>query len=419
MVEQALRDRTVQTVGSAPGVIPEAAGRPLRVLMLQDHLLENGGLRVVHDLAQRLQDTTVSAEMFVLQGSLPGRSLTPSPNVPVIYGVEAPKPLRWALPIGFWRLLRECRRHDVIVAGSEVGFTLLLGWFAATMTGKPFVSMIQSPLADAITTWVPRPLHGLTRWVSSRVSAAVCVSPELMQGVVNIGLPRDRVTTVPVGVDAERIRSMALEPSPVKLPRGRYLIAAGRLSAQKGFDLLIRAHATALRAGQQHSLIIVGEGNERAALEQLTRDLGLDDSVHLVGFVENPHPLLSAADAFVLSSRREGMGGLVLLEAMAHSTPVIAADCPTGPRELLNGGALGAIVAAEDAEALAGAIVDHLADPGPLRAKAMGGPARVEDFDPKMAANRFSDVLNRISGRQQPMRIERRRTPGRRIHLAA
>jgi glycosyltransferase involved in cell wall biosynthesis len=66
---------------------------------------------------------------------------------------------------------------------------------------------------------------------------------------------------------------MALEPSPVKLPRGRYLIAAGRLSAQKGFDLLIRAHATALRAGQQHSLIIVGEGNERAALEQLTRDL--------------------------------------------------------------------------------------------------------------------------------------------------
>ena len=387
--------------------------------MLQDHLLENGGLRVVHDLAQRLQDETVTAEMFVLQGTLSGPSLTPSPNVPVIFGVEGDKPLRWALPIGFWRLLRECRRQDVIVAGSEVGFTLLLGWFAATMTGKPFVSMIQSPLADAITTWVPRPLHGLTRWVSSRVSAAVCVSPELMQGVVDFGLPPDRVIAVPVGVDAERIRSMALEPSPVKLPRGRYLIAAGRLSAQKGFDLLIRAHAMALRAGQQHSLVIVGEGGERAALEQLTRDLGVDDSVHLVGFVENPHPLLAAADAFVLSSRREGMGGLVLLEAMALGIPVIAADCPTGPRELLNGGALGAIVAAEDAEALASAIVDYLADPAPLRAKARGGPARVEDFNPTMAAKRFVNVLNRISGRPQQMRIERPRTSSRRIHLAA
>jgi glycosyltransferase involved in cell wall biosynthesis len=113
------------------------------------------------------------------------------------------------------------------------------------------------------------------------------------------------------------------------------------------------------------------------------------------------------------------MGGLVLLEAMALGIPVIAADCPTGPRELLNGGALGAIVAAEDAEALASAIVDYLADPAPLRAKARGGPARVEDFNPTMAAKRFVNVLNRISGRPQQTRIERPRTSSRRIHLAA
>jgi hypothetical protein len=139
-------------------------------------------------------------------------------------------------------------------------------------------------------------------------------------------------------------------------------------------------------------LRIVGGGPELGPLGQLAADLGVADSVELTGFVVDPQPLIAAADLFVLSSYYEGTGGLVLFEALAHRVPIVATDCHTGPRRVLQDGVLGALVPVGDVAAMAAAIADHLRDPAPLRARVQAGPDRAREFD----AGRAATVLRRL-----------------------
>ena len=139
------------------------------------------------------------------------------------------------------------------------------------------------------------------------------------------------------------------------------VLAVGRLHPDKGFDLLIRAFAT-VRARRAARLIVLGEGAERAALESLVERLGLKADVDLPGFVANPFAYMARSDAFVLSSWREGLPG-VLIQAMATGCPVLATDCRSGPTEILDGGRYGPLVPVGDVEALASAIAKVLDEP--------------------------------------------------------
>lgn len=132
------------------------------------------------------------------------------------------------------------------------------------------------------------------------------------------------------------------------------LLAIGRLTAQKDFATLLRAVAQVQRM-QPCRLIILGEGPDRAELEALVGELRLGSSVSLPGFVKNPYAYLARASLFVLSSRWEGLP-TVLIEALACGVPVIATDCPSGPREILADGRYGTLVPMQDATALAEAI---------------------------------------------------------------
>jgi glycosyltransferase involved in cell wall biosynthesis len=102
--------------------------------------------------------------------------------------------------------------------------------------------------------------------------------------------------------------------------------------------------------------MILGEGEERPKLEALVRELRLEEDVALPGFVENPYKYMKRAAVFVLSSRWEGFG-MVLVEAMALGTPVIATDCPSGPAEILEDGRWGRLVPVGDVHRLAEAIL--------------------------------------------------------------
>src|SRR5262249_689719 len=104
------------------------------------------------------------------------------------------------------------------------------------------------------------------------------------------------------------------------------------------------------------------EGPERGSLEALARELGLGARLAMPGFVENPWAWIGRASVFVLPSRWEGFGS-VLVEAMACGTPVVAADCDYGPREILHDGKNGLLVRRDDAMSLAQAIHRILADP--------------------------------------------------------
>jgi len=161
----------------------------------------------------------------------------------------------------------------------------------------------------------------------------------------------------------------------------------GRLTRQKDFPTLIRAFAT-LRRVRPLRLIILGEGRDRAPLEQLAAREGVGGDVALPGFQPNPYAWLARARLFVLSSAWEGSPN-ALTEAMALGVPVVSTDCRSGPRELLEAGRFGPLVPVGDADALAAAMratLDHPLPPETLK-------AAVAEYDAVTSARRYLEVL--------------------------
>ncbi|MEL6911664.1 MAG: glycosyltransferase [Cyanobacteria bacterium J06631_6] len=138
-------------------------------------------------------------------------------------------------------------------------------------------------------------------------------------------------------------------------------LAVGRLTPQKDFPNLLAAFAQ-VRKQQSAHLIILGEGEERQALETMIDDLDLTEDVLLPGFVSNPYAYMKQASCFVLSSIQEGLP-TVLIEAMACGCPVVATDCPSGPDEILAGGIYGSLVPMQNSSALAAAMRSALNNP--------------------------------------------------------
>ena len=138
-------------------------------------------------------------------------------------------------------------------------------------------------------------------------------------------------------------------------------LAVGRLTEQKDFLTLIKAFAM-LRKQRLARLIILGEGECRSELEAMIKTLEISEDVCLPGFVQNPYAYMSHASAFVLSSRHEGLP-TVLIEAMACGCPVVSTDCPSGPKEILESGKYGSLVAIGNSVALADAMIQTLEVP--------------------------------------------------------
>ena len=139
------------------------------------------------------------------------------------------------------------------------------------------------------------------------------------------------------------------------------IIAVGRLARVKDFPTLLRAFAI-LHQQRACRLIILGDGKQKPKLAKLAEELGIQKDIELLGFCENPYAYLKKSALLAVSSIREG-GPIVLIEALALGIPAVATDCPTGPREILQGGKLGALTPPGDAPALAEAMLKTLDNP--------------------------------------------------------
>ena len=155
--------------------------------------------------------------------------------------------------------------------------------------------------------------------------------------------------------------------SEIEIPEGvnterKWIMSMGRLTNQKGFDILLKAFAKVALKYRDWQLIILGEGELRSELEALKAKLGLKEQVVLPGRVKNPFLLMKRAQFFVMSSRFEGFP-MAHGEAMLCGLPVIATDCPSGPRELIRDGIDGILIPNEDESALAMAIERLISNP--------------------------------------------------------
>jgi glycosyltransferase involved in cell wall biosynthesis len=229
------------------------------------------------------------------------------------------------------------------------------------------------------------------RMLYPRADAIVAVSGGVARDTAGYArLPAERIAVVPNPVITSELEAMAeKDPGHPWLGDGGppVLVGAGRLTEQKDFAVLLRALA-GLREFPGARLILLGEGRERGKLDGLARELGIRDRVDLPGFVANPYAYLRRADLFVLSSRWEGSPN-VLTEALALGTPVVATDCPSGPREILRDGELGPLVPVGDEAALAEGIRSALAEaPDPERLR-----RGVESYEQEESARRYLEVL--------------------------
>ncbi len=203
------------------------------------------------------------------------------------------------------------------------------------------------------------------------------------KGYQSIVMPNPVMTPV-----AEITTRHQLVPSPT-------LIAIGRLHSVKGFDLAISAFAKLRNKHPEWHLTILGEGPNRAELEELRSKLQLTDCVHFLGQVQNVNAHLRQADIFVLSSRFEGFP-MALCEAMACGLPVLATDCLSGPREIITDGVDGILVPMEDVDALANGLDLLMSDPGKRQQLAQAAPQILDRFGLEQVMKMWSEEIDRV-----------------------
>lgn len=173
------------------------------------------------------------------------------------------------------------------------------------------------------------------------------------------------------------------------------IIGIGRLTYQKGFDLLIRAFGRIKEKHSDWDLVIYGEGPLRNDMEKIVTDLNLQKRIKLLGLVTDPAEKLSAADIFVLSSRFEGFG-IVIIEAMACGLPVISFDCPSGPSEIINNGVDGVLVPAGDMEALSKKMDELMTDENKRKKIASNAAESAKKYKVEEIAKQWNELFVRL-----------------------
>ncbi len=269
------------------------------------------------------------------------------------------------LPLARW--LRQNRPPVLLVAKDRAGRAALWARRIAAVDTRIAIRLgTNLSAALAGRGWLRRVTRTLPmRWSYRMAERVIAVSHGVAEDTARVtGLSPDRISVAHNPVITPRLLALAEEVvdhawfAEGEIP---VILGAGRLTRQKDFPTLIRAFARA-RAARPCRLIILGDGGQREELLALAAELDVASDVELPGFTANPYAWMRAADLFVLSSRWEGSPN-VLTEAMACGTPVVASDCPSGPRETLQDGRFGSLVPVADADALGQAILDTLAAP--------------------------------------------------------
>jgi glycosyltransferase involved in cell wall biosynthesis len=284
-------------------------------------------------------------------------------------------------------------RPDVIMSGIDPANVIAV--LASTMAGVRSRCVIsqRAVIRDVYRLERPRTwrawlwLLGLTY---RRARLVICNSSAAAEEVVQqLNVDPSRVAVVINSVDVDRIRMFASHPvedSWIGDTAVPLIVSVGSLSKRKDMGTLLRAVAR-VRRMRQCNLVILGEGPERRRLEELARELGIENAVRLPGFAVNPFPWIMSADVFVSASLAEGCPN-VIQQALACGTPIVATDCPGGTAEVLEHGRWGRLVPTRDPEAMATAIVAAFDDADPPN-----GRVRAASFERRATANRYLQLL--------------------------
>jgi len=265
----------------------------------------------------------------------------------------------------------------------------------------------------ATVNWKHRIVPWCYRALSSHIDHAVAVSDGIAHELIHrAGLPAHKVSTIFNAVIGDDFEPRAGEPvrHPWLVDKAcPVFVSAGRLVEMKDQRTLLRAFAIHLRTHPAR-LMILGAGPMLDALRGLAGALGIAEHVEFSGFVQNPLPYMRAADAFVLSSRFEGFGN-VLVEAMGCGTPVVSTDCAYGPADILGQGKYGILVPPGEPEALAPAFSRIIEEAGRWPATLLR--QRASAFSYAASADAYRNLIEGLC-RSAPAPQPQRRKPAER-----
>jgi glycosyltransferase involved in cell wall biosynthesis len=333
----------------------EIMARPT-VLLLIPHLGGGGAEKVFALLA-----TGLSSQKYSLHLGIVLSATSPADDLPSEVTVHALRATR--VRSAAFRLLALVRRlkPQVILSGMfHLNFLVLLLRPLFPRSTRVLVrqngTLSTSLSQDGLPAYT-RPLYRLLYRHADRI---LCQSPAMAADLAReLALPPDLLAVLPNPLDIDSIRRTA-DLSSNKWPGpGPHLLAVGRLSREKGFDLLLEAFQSVQESFPAAYLLIAGAGPEEAALKAQCHQLGLDPAVHFAGRVDDPSACFPGASVFVLSSRHEGMPN-ALLEAAAAGLPLVAMPASDGVRNLLCGQPGVWLAATISATALAASLLQAL-----------------------------------------------------------
>ena len=357
--------------------------------------LEGGGAqKVVVNLANNLVDLTGHPVHVVLvrkQGVFL-KDLRPEVEV---FDLRQRRALRSIFPLV--RYFKDYKPAVFCASQDYTNVCAIVAWFFSGRPCRMVVredSVVRKPSGNIARFSRESALELFMRFCYPKACAVVAISRGVAKSLVERNICSDEKIHVignPVELLPEGVFYNEIDPSPIPL-KGPFICAIGRLEEVKGFGNLLRAFSRLEDKNLQ--LVILGEGKLRGDLERCSKQLGIDSRVHMPGFVDSPEQVLAKASLFVLSSRWEGFGN-VIVEALSLGVPVVSTDCPGGPREILYDGLLGHLVPPDDSEALALAISDALNSPRGTKESRM---SRASDFSSEKITEKYlRDVLMPVS----------------------
>lgn len=307
-----------------------------RVLLLIPHLGGGGAERVTAVLARELSREKYELHLGLMTQADAGAEF-------VVRGVEVHSLGAQRVRGGALKLLRLVRRlqPDLILSGmAHLNFLVLL--LRPFFPRKTRILVRQNSTASAAMEFGGLPIYTrlLYRLLYRRADGVICQTAAMADDLTReLGVPATRLAVLPNPIDLEEIRAR-VNASSLEWPQpgspGPHLLAVGRLSREKGFDLLLSALARARESFPSADLLIAGAGPEELTLKTLSAELGMQRAVHFAGYVEDLPAYFSAASVFVLSSRHEGLPN-ALLEAAAAGLPIVALPSSQGVVDLLRG----------------------------------------------------------------------------------
>jgi glycosyltransferase involved in cell wall biosynthesis len=325
-----------------------------RKVLLVVHSLQGGGAeRVIVQLANHLDRARFQAVLAL--GEIEGPYLKELKSDVAIHhlGAQRARTAIFSIMRAVWSL-----RPQVILSTAGLNFAVALASplfprgtrviLREANSVSAFLNEVaqQSRFRATFYRFVYRRLYQL-------VDVIICQSDFMLRDIAAMaGLLSNKLVRIHNPVDVEAIALLADQGDAGYLGNGPHLVTMGRCAYQKGYDLLLSAFALVRGTHPEASLTVLGEGEEKATLERLAVQLGLGTSVRFLGFQANPYPYLKGADVFVSSSRYEGSANAIL-EAMACGTPVVATDCPSSNREVVEEGVTGWLAKVGDVQSLA------------------------------------------------------------------